>query len=290
MKVKFITCIYSDLYGTEFGGRPGRVGHYRWSLLSLLKMTDADFTCYTSEREIESLKTFFYDGHNISPERLEFKLFDITKTRHSENLYKIKDVDGIKKGDRCLEIQYLKFEWFDHEDGSYDYYYWIDAGLSHVGLFPNRYLTSTHLEQRYYECSLFNNDFLKQLIEFTDDKFFMIGKDNERNYWSGTVDPKWYTKYDRSIHVIGGLFGGHVSKWKHIVDLFDDYLTKIMVEDKDHPYEELIMSLMSVNHPELFNKKFFDTWWSENSGVKGLPDNYYEINKSFYKMFEELNQ
>jgi hypothetical protein len=50
------------------------------------------------------------------------------------------------------------------------------------------------------------------------------------------------------------------------------------------------MSLMSVNHPELFNKKFFDTWWSENSGVKGLPDNYYEINKSFYKMFEELNQ
>jgi hypothetical protein len=289
MKVKFITCIYSDLYGTEFGGRPGRHGHYRWSLLSLLKMTDADFTCYTSEREIDSLKSFFYEKHNIPTEKLEFKLFDINNTKHSEKLNLIKDVEGIKKGDRCLEIQYLKFEWFDFEDGSYDYYYWIDSGLSHVGLFPNRYLTSNELEQRYYECSLFNNEFLKKLISFTDDKFFMIGKDNDRNYWSGTVNPKWYTTYDRSIHIIGGLFGGKKEIWRKIVDLFDDYLSRIMDEDKQHPYEELIMSLMSVNHDELFNRKYFDTWWSEDSGMKGLPENYYEINKSFYKIFEELN-
>ena len=56
MSVKFITSIYSDLHGTELGGRTGRNGHYRYSLLSLLKMTDADFLCYTSDREIESLK------------------------------------------------------------------------------------------------------------------------------------------------------------------------------------------------------------------------------------------
>ena len=55
-KTKIITAIYSDLYGTEIGGRPGRNHHYRLSLMSLLKMTDADFLCYTSEREIESLK------------------------------------------------------------------------------------------------------------------------------------------------------------------------------------------------------------------------------------------
>ena len=58
-KVKFITAIYTDLYGTEYGGRLSRGGHYRWSLLSLLKMTDADFLCYTSERELESLQEFF---------------------------------------------------------------------------------------------------------------------------------------------------------------------------------------------------------------------------------------
>ena len=59
MSTKFITAIYSDLYGTELGGRPNRGAHYRFSLLSLLKMTDADFVCYTSDREIESLKQLF---------------------------------------------------------------------------------------------------------------------------------------------------------------------------------------------------------------------------------------
>ena len=72
MKVKFITSIYSDLYGTEYGGRINRGGHYRFSLLSLLKMTDADFLCYTSNREIESLQKFFYEENQISPEKLRF--------------------------------------------------------------------------------------------------------------------------------------------------------------------------------------------------------------------------
>ena len=75
-KVKFITSIYSDLNGTEFGGRVGRGGHYRYSLLSLLKMTDADFLCYTSDRELPSLITFFYETHGISPDKLKFEVFD----------------------------------------------------------------------------------------------------------------------------------------------------------------------------------------------------------------------
>jgi hypothetical protein len=56
MRVKIMTSIYSDLYGSELGGRHGRKDHYRFSLLSLLKMSQADFVCYTSEREIDDLK------------------------------------------------------------------------------------------------------------------------------------------------------------------------------------------------------------------------------------------
>ena len=65
MKIKFITSIYSDLHGTEFGGRPNRGSHYRYSLLSLLKMTDADFLCYTSDREIDDLIKFFYEDNGL---------------------------------------------------------------------------------------------------------------------------------------------------------------------------------------------------------------------------------
>ena len=38
MKTKIITAIYSNLHGTDLGGRLSRQGHYYWSLLSLLKM------------------------------------------------------------------------------------------------------------------------------------------------------------------------------------------------------------------------------------------------------------
>ena len=102
------------------------------------------------------------------------------------------------------QIQYSKFHWWWNEDKSYDYYYWIDAGLSHTGLIPNKYLVGTHPERRYYESTLFNNDFLRNVIQDTGDKFLMLAKENVNYYWSGTVNRNWYTNlYDPSLHVIG---------------------------------------------------------------------------------------
>ena len=82
MKTKFITAIYSDLYGTELGGRSNRYHHYRWSLLSLLKMTDADFVCYTSDREYNDVKTFFYDNHKINEDKLQIIVFDLNQNKY----------------------------------------------------------------------------------------------------------------------------------------------------------------------------------------------------------------
>jgi hypothetical protein len=273
MSVKFITSIYSDLHGTEYGGRVGRGGHYRYSLLSLLKMSDADFLCYTSDREIDSLKTFFYDENNISNEKLKFMVFDISNTKFKDLINQYKNIEATKKSDRC-----------------YDYYYWIDAGLSHCGLVPLKYLSGTHPEQRYYESSLFNNDFLKNLVDDTGDKFLIIGKENDRNYWSGTVDRKWYNEYDRSIHVIGGMFGGHRDKWDEIVNLFEGYTKNIIEEDKGLPHEENVMSLMYVNHIELFERKHFDIWWCKDNAPAGVTDELFEQNKSFFRILEEFNR
>jgi hypothetical protein len=86
MKVKIITSIYSDLYGSDLGGRHGRKDHYRFSLLSLLKMSQADFICYTSDRELDDLKEFFYKNHDISEDRLKFVLFDLPKLINFANI------------------------------------------------------------------------------------------------------------------------------------------------------------------------------------------------------------
>ena len=287
MRVKIITSIYSDLYGSELGGRPGRKDHYRFSLLSLLKMTQADFICYTSERELEDLKEFFYKNHEISEDRLKFVLFDLSQNEYQELINSVKDVEGIKTSDRCYEIQYSKFSWFKNEDKSYDYYFWFDAGLSHTGLIPNKYLSGQG-HRFYYESSLFNNDFLNNLIEYSDNKFVMVAKENSRNYWEGTVDPRYYTTYDNSVHVIGGFFGGKTELWDKVVKQFDDYVKLILPQQKRLFYEEHYMSLMYQNHKEWFKTLNFDIWWHYDNHKEGTEE-FFQKNKSFYKILTELN-
>ena len=165
MKTKIVTAIYSDLYGTKFGGRIGRRDHYRWSLLSLLKMTDADFVCYTSENEYESLIEFFYNENKVDKEKLKFKIFNLENNNVKEVILKWKDFKSTKTSDRCIEIQYMKFYWSLNEIDGYDNVFWVDSGLSHCGLIPNKYLpiTTSNNNRHYYESDLFNNKFLNNL-------------------------------------------------------------------------------------------------------------------------------
>lgn len=288
-KVKFITSIYSDLHGTEFGGRPSRGGHYRWSLLSLLKMTEADFVCYTSEKEYDSLSEFFYNRHNVDKNRFKIEIFDLKKSPFYEKLYEIKkqQIFNFINSDRCLEIQYNKFFWFDLEGKEYEYYFWIDAGLSHCGLLPDKWLPYDDLESRWYSSDIFDNNFLKNLMEFSSEKIFVVSKDNVRNYWSGTVDPKYYINYDSSQHIIGGLFGGKKANFELLVEKFKNYLS-ILLSDGFTPSEENILSLINVNDRDFFIKKHFDTWWCPDNGPKGLSDQYFVENKSFYKVLQEI--
>ena len=287
MKVKIITCIYSDLSSLNMGGRSHRRDHYRFSLLSLLKMSQADFLCYTSEREIEDLKNFFYKTYNISEEKLKFEVYDLLKSDYSDVLNPLKELSDKFVSDRSYEIQYSKFSWYNKEDKSYDYYFWFDAGLSHTGLIPDKYLSGKGY-QVYFESSLFNDNFLNNLLNYCEDKFVIVAKENSRNYWEGTVDNQYYNVYDNSVHIIGGFFGGKKELWDKVVPTFDQYVRLILPIQKKFFYEEHFMSLMYQNHKEWFKTLNFDIWWHEDNFKEGTKE-FFEQNKSFYKILEELN-
>lgn len=287
MRVKIITCIYSDLSSLNMGGRSHRKDHYRFSLLSLMKMSNADFLCYTSEREIEDLKNFFYILHNVSKEKLKFEVYDLTNSDYADVLNPMKEPSVSSVSDRSYEIQYSKFSWYNKEDKSYDYYFWFDAGLSHTGLIPDKYLSGKGY-QVYFESSLFNDNFLNNLLNYCEDKFVIVAKENSRNYWEGTVDNQYYNVYDNSVHIIGGFFGGKKELWDKVVPTFDQYVKLILPIQKKFFYEEHFMSLMYQNHKEWFKTLNFDIWWHEDNFKEGSKE-FFEQNKSFYKILEELN-
>lgn len=295
MKTKIITSIYSNLYGTDLGGRPSRGSHYRYSLKTLLNMTDADFICYTSEDEINNLKEFFYEQSKVSQEKLILKSFDLRNFSLTQKINRIKNIDETKNSDRCIEIQYSKFLWSLTEcinnKNNYDYIFWIDAGLSHSGLFPYRYMNpNDNYWSQNYECILFHNQFLNNLIQFTEDKIFIFAKENCMNFWSQTVPNKYYNNHCMERHIIGGLFGGKTNNMINYCNLFLNYLHTLLDNELNTLYfEEHIMSLIFYNHPELFKAKFFDIWWHEDDNIPGLDlKEYTSTRKSFYKMIEEL--
>lgn len=293
MKTKIVTAIYSNLHGTDLGGRPSRGGHYRYSLRTMLKMTDADFVCYTSDDEIESLKEFFYQQHNISEEKLKLKTFDLRNFNLTEKINKIKNIDDTKKSDRCVEVQYCKFIWVLNEIkiGEYDNIYWFDAGLSHSGLFPPKYMNNVGYWEQNYESTLFNNNFLKNLINFADDKIVLCAKENVNNFWSGTVPNKYYYEHCMERHIIGGFFGGIKSNVSYYCGLFLEYANQLLDNEDRLYFEENIMSLIYYNHNNLFNPKYFDIWWHEEDNIPGIDlHEYTKTRKSFYKIFKELNE
>lgn len=289
-QVKFVTCIYANLANTRYGGRRNRGYHYITSLKSILRMTSADFTIYTSEEELEDIKREFED---YDVEVVPYSLDDIP----FQPLFdRYKDYQDALTSDRCLEIQYLKIEWLKaHASTGYEYVYWIDAGLSHVGILPDKFMTHKEgpwQQSDYYSSTVFNNTFLSNLTEFSNSKFFLITKDNLNNFWSHQPDIFQNTPYDHKWHVIGGLFGGRSNLIEDYHSKFFEYAEIAATKTGRLWFEENIMTVLYYEYPELFQTKTFDTWWHENNVdarlISETVEEYLACRKPFYKVLEEL--
>lgn len=276
-KVLLITSIYSELWGTEFGGRPSRGIHYKQSLLNILNMNPSKCVCFTSKDEYNSLCHFFYKENNIDENILEFRIFDLKDSKYFSKIRSKKDIEKMKLSDRCYEIQYNKFFWFDLIDNVDEYYrvYWIDAGLSHGGLFPKEYWNNNS----GFSVNLFNESLLNNINDKTKDKFFILSKNNQHNFfWSQTLPTEYYKNYDRSRHVAGGLFGGKPEMYKLIRDMFNELLVKLLENENELYMEELLLTNLYFENITLFHAEEFDDWYKRNPDDVGI--------KYFYNMFE----
>lgn len=291
MRTKIITSFYSNLHGTELGGRQSRDGHYKYSLRSLLKMSEAKFICYTSSEQIDEIKRFFYDDNKFTEDQIEFKIFDLKKCEYHQKITEVKKTAQNVLGDRCYEIQYQKFNWcLENCDDDTEYVFWFDAGLSHTGLIPNRYLDQRRgYWEKYYESSLFNNNLLTNLIRHTEDKIVVCAKENNRNHWSKTIPEKYYLNYCWDHHIIGGFFGGSTDLMKTYCKLVIGHTHNVLDNEPNIYLEENIMSMVFYNYRNIFNPLFFDIWWHEDDKISGVDlKELTKKEKSFYKIIESL--
>lgn len=284
MKTLFYTCIYSKLWGSEFGGRPSRDKHYKLSLLNILNLNPDKFICFTDKEEYDELYDFFYKQNKISSNKLEFVVFDLENSKYYEDIKKIKNLDTIKTSDRCYEIQYNKFFWMDLlgnlED--YDRIFWIDAGLSHGGIVPEKYSYGENNYEKHFNCVLFNENYLKRLCEKTKEKVVLLSKNNSGVfYWSPTIPEKYYKNYNRERHIIGGMFGGCPKQMIEFKNKFENLLKDLLKNESVLYFEELIMSCLYFNYKNDFVVFEFDDWYDRDD-----PEKYGNYVKYFYNVLE----
>ena len=283
MKTLIYTSIYSNLWGTDFGGRPGRNIHYKYSLLSILKLNSDKFICFTSEEELQDLENWFYKINNISKDVLEFIVFDLTKTKYYDKILKLKDSQVMTKSDRCYEIQYNKFFWLENISNldEYDKLYWFDSGLSHGGIIPEKYSYGSGYE-KHFTFKVFNTDYLNYLNNISEDKIIFLSKNNsDRFYWSNTIPHKYYSKYNNLEHIVGGFFGGNTTSMLKLKNKFETLVVELLDNETELYYEELIMSCLYQNELNNYVPLKFDDWYDRQ-----LPETYNDNTKYFYRIFD----
>jgi hypothetical protein len=281
MKTLIYTSIYSNLWGTEFGGRSSRHHHYRLSLKNILNLNADKFICFVPIEELEDLKKHFYNMWGVSQDKLEFVVFDLHNTKYFDEIRKLKDLEKMKTIDRCFEVQYNKFFWYDmlENKDQYERIYWFDAGLSHGGLFPDNLAYGSGFD-RHFSFKCFNEGFLTKLNTLSEDKFILVGKSNTgRFFWSQTIPQQYYTEFKRDYHVVGGFFGGKLEVFNLFKEKFNTLLVNLLTNEPVLYMEEQILSCLYYENIGHINLLTFDDWYRRED------HNTNDI-KYFYNLFE----
>jgi hypothetical protein len=251
-----------------------------------MSISDAQFIIYTNDKN--KVYNFYKQYLTFRLDNIYIEEYDLYHSKYSDLINRIKNIEETKKSDRCIELQYSKFTWLSQNISDCEYIYWIDAGLCHSGLFPNKYLkvhTGNYYDS-YYGSDIFTNKWINNINSAVADKVLVCAKDNVRNYWDGPVPDRYFKNSPCSTrHIIGGIFGGNIIKIQLLTKYFDSLVKEILNNESRFYSEEQIFSCLFFNYPELFHAENFDIWWHEdNTSDQELLSN----NKSFYRIIEKF--
>lgn len=281
MNACLISCAYYNL-PEEYNGRIARKNHYLESLKTI-SHTEAPLHLYINPCEHDEMRNY------IKKDNIIYKCQNLNELPIYNKIAEIKKTSYLEK-QRCYEIMYSKTFWLREviKSTNYDYYFWIDAGLSYSGLFPHRLRTnpnSTNAYDMYYNYKVFNNTLINNIINQCGEKLWCICFDQKIKTWAAYAPQKFFTN-KLPLHMVGGMFGGKKDKILNFCDSFDKLLDQ-MLSENILLTEEQIYTVLVCNNIDDYKINYFNCWYHENQSP-GLYENWIknlsEV-KEFYKIF-----
>ena len=291
MKTKIVTFVYFGINDFPFYGHEpqARWDRYKNSLLQLSEM-GLPIVCYCGSNVYPELKKLLETNE---VKNIDLRIRELEDFRHSKSMIKIKEKNP-EKFNFYLEVGWAKIALMEEEmEDDLDYLYWVDIGLSHVGLFPFRFngngdkITGTSTNKyRYTFDKIFNTDTFKKINNWVGDK--LINLTNTQFFHNATtLNNTLDKKHKYKSLTVGGIIGGHVSKLPNFFKSFEEY-SQVCLEKEYLLNHEAMMSTISYDRPEDYETFIFGTWYHEDTPMKHVTTEFLNSKKSFYKFFEEI--
>jgi hypothetical protein len=286
MNLSLTSCMYYNL-DSEFNGRICREPHYHSSFKNILS-NRIDTHLYTADALIPTLSNIYKDDTNLKIHKSELKELPVYN-----DIKELKAVNSLVQY-RCYEIMYSKLYWVEQtiKNTDNEFYFWVDAGLSHCGIFPNWMLknpeTTNHAEKFYY-YDILSENFFNKITKDLNDKIWVCIFDQRHRPWEGVAPQAYFDIHPiKPEHMVGGIFGGRKESMLWFISEFNNRLYNRFIKDKFLMPEEHIYTTITNDFDDRFKKNFFNSWYASDQGelYRGWTENMPFVNE-FYKIFEK---
>lgn len=305
-KNKIVTSYYPYHYDPPFWGQANRERWYKYSIASICS-TGVEVVCYTDDRgnsfnELQDIK----DKFNL--DNLVIKRFNLEDNPWQDRIYDIRvnkspeyyNNPSIHYYRVSPQIYYLKWIFLKYEIEPDSNLYWIDAGLSHNGLFPKQASSYYELpgyddgfpeefypniEHRYYMFDkIFNSELVDKINTFSENKIVNLTRvgtsDNNMHLFSEKIGDT--SQLGHSLYPVGGFFGGNSSLIEKYANDFFDVVDRVLLNDDYICSEQEIMWYLNSKNKDSFKNFEFNTFYHENW------NSYNQGDISFYHFFNNL--
>lgn len=266
MKTKIVTAFYTGISNHPYYGHGGVARHERYlhSLRTLNNM-NVEIICFCNENQYELLLDYC---DNFDLKNVKIKISNLSDNPTTEKMISIKEkTDNFKF---YHEVDWNKIFLLEKEyDDNYDYIYWFDVGLSHRGLFLEKYnpyaekidgLSRTY--ENYSFLGIFNNTLIEKINNWVGDK--LINLSNKQLSHNMTfVNSIMETNVIYNRLTVGGILGGNIKNLKWFINTFNSEGEKVLNKDVIINHEALISHIFEHNQ-EMFKTFTFETWYHDD--------------------------